>query len=126
MTAPTTDVIAIGNAIVDVMAPCADELIDRLGLTRGGMTLVVVAYRLSTIALADEVAHLEDGRLLDHGTHDELMGRCAGYARLVTAYAREAAERAAIAAGEESRPSTDDPVPSDGPVPSDDPVRSDA
>ena len=40
MTAPTTDVIAIGNAIVDVMAPCADDLIDQLGLTRGGMTLV--------------------------------------------------------------------------------------
>jgi sugar/nucleoside kinase (ribokinase family) len=40
VTQPTTDVIAIGNAIVDVMAPCADELIDRLGLTRGGMTLV--------------------------------------------------------------------------------------
>jgi sugar/nucleoside kinase (ribokinase family) len=40
VTAPTTDVIAIGNAIVDVMAPCADDLIDQLGLTRGGMTLV--------------------------------------------------------------------------------------
>lgn len=34
------DVIAIGNAIVDVMAPCEDELIDELGLVRGGMTLV--------------------------------------------------------------------------------------
>jgi sugar/nucleoside kinase (ribokinase family) len=40
MPQPTLDVIAIGNAIVDVMAPCADELIDRLGLTRGGMTLI--------------------------------------------------------------------------------------
>jgi sugar/nucleoside kinase (ribokinase family) len=40
MPAPRTDVIAIGNAIVDVMAPCRDELIDELGLTRGGMTLV--------------------------------------------------------------------------------------
>src|SRR5512139_1877321 len=43
MPEPTTDVIAIGNAIVDVMAPCAHELIDRLGLTRGGMTLVDTA-----------------------------------------------------------------------------------
>jgi len=40
MSAPTIDVIAIGNAIVDVMAPCADALIEDLGLTRGGMTLV--------------------------------------------------------------------------------------
>lgn len=40
MTQPTIDVIAIGNAIVDVMAPCQDELIERLDLVRGGMTLV--------------------------------------------------------------------------------------
>jgi len=40
MPAPAIDVIAIGNAIVDVMAPCADELIAKLGLNRGGMTLV--------------------------------------------------------------------------------------
>ncbi len=40
MTAPAYDVIAIGNAIVDVMAPCDDATIERLGMTRGGMTLV--------------------------------------------------------------------------------------
>lgn len=43
MSEPTTDVIAIGNAIVDVMAPCADDLIGTLGLERGGMTLVDTA-----------------------------------------------------------------------------------
>ncbi|WPZ03552.1 adenosine kinase [Blastomonas marina] len=40
MTEPRYDVIAIGNAIVDVMAPCSDELIDELQLNKGGMTLV--------------------------------------------------------------------------------------
>ena len=40
MTAPSTDVIAIGNAIVDVMAPCHEDDIARLGLAKGGMTLV--------------------------------------------------------------------------------------
>ena len=43
MPAATLDVIAIGNAIVDVMAPCADGLIEELGLVRGGMTLVDTA-----------------------------------------------------------------------------------
>jgi sugar/nucleoside kinase (ribokinase family) len=43
MSQPTLDVIAIGNAIVDVMAPCEDALIDRFGMTRGGMTLVDTA-----------------------------------------------------------------------------------
>lgn len=40
MSATKYDVIAIGNAIVDVMAPCADALIEQLGLVRGGMTLI--------------------------------------------------------------------------------------
>ncbi len=40
MTRPRYDVLAIGNAIVDVMSPCADELIAELGLVRGGMTLI--------------------------------------------------------------------------------------
>ena len=40
MKEPRYDVIAIGNAIVDVMAPCEDELIEELQLNRGGMTLV--------------------------------------------------------------------------------------
>ncbi len=40
MTETRYDVIAIGNAIVDVMAPCDEALVERLGLNRGGMTLV--------------------------------------------------------------------------------------
>lgn len=40
MSLPTIDVIAIGNAIVDVMAPAEDVDIERLGLAKGGMTLV--------------------------------------------------------------------------------------
>ncbi|MFC8500785.1 ABC transporter ATP-binding protein [Pedococcus sp. NPDC057267] len=66
-----------------------------------GTTVLVVAYRMSTITLADEIVYVENGRVLDHGTHAELLGRCAGYERLVTAYAREAAERAAVASDEE-------------------------
>ncbi|MEX1906762.1 ABC transporter ATP-binding protein/permease [Janibacter sp. Y6] len=60
----------------------------------GGSTVLLVAYRLSTIALADEVVHLEGGRVVDRGTHAELLGRDASYAHLVTAYARQADERA--------------------------------
>ena len=40
MSAPRYDVLAIGNAIVDVMSPCEDDLIEELGMARGGMTLV--------------------------------------------------------------------------------------
>jgi hypothetical protein len=47
------------------------------------------------------VVYIEEGRVLDHGRHADLMARCRGYERLVTAYAREAAERAAVAAEED-------------------------
>ena len=40
MSQPKYDVVAIGNAIVDVMAPCGEALIDELGMTRGGMMLI--------------------------------------------------------------------------------------
>ncbi len=50
------------------------------------VTVVVIAYRRATIALADEVAYLENGRIADRGTHAELLERSAGYRRLVTAY----------------------------------------
>jgi len=64
-------------------------------------TVLVVAYRMATIALADDVVYLENGLVVDHGPHSQLLGRCTGYARLVTAYAREAAERAAVLADED-------------------------
>ena len=51
-----------------------------------GTTLVVVAYRKATIGLADEVLHLASGRIVDRGTHAELLERSASYARLVNAY----------------------------------------
>lgn len=76
-------------------------ILDGLRERSEGITVLVVAYRMSTIGMADHVIYLEHGRVLDRGTHEELMGRCAGYQRLVTAYAREAAERAAVAATEE-------------------------
>ncbi len=40
MTEPRYDVIAIGNAVVDVIASCQDDLIEELELNRGGMTLI--------------------------------------------------------------------------------------
>jgi ABC-type multidrug transport system fused ATPase/permease subunit len=65
-----------------------------------GSTILVVAYRKATIALADEVVYLADGRVVDHGTHLELLERHSGYADLVNAYEQAAAERAAEAAAE--------------------------
>jgi ABC-type multidrug transport system fused ATPase/permease subunit len=58
-----------------------------------GTTVIVIAYRMATIALADEVVYLERGRVAARGTHDRLLRDSEGYRRLVTAYQRDAEER---------------------------------
>ena len=67
-----------------------------------GATVVVVAYRRATIALADEVVWIERGRVVDRGTHEELIGRTPGYALLVNAYDDEAERRAGLVGAEEA------------------------
>ncbi|WP_172898735.1 MULTISPECIES: ABC transporter ATP-binding protein [unclassified Actinoplanes] len=60
-----------------------------LGALRGadaGASILVVAYRRATIALADEVVYLNRGRVVATGTHTGLMAAHEGYRELVTAY----------------------------------------
>ncbi|MEX2422477.1 MAG: hypothetical protein WD990_00730 [Acidimicrobiia bacterium] len=56
-------------------------------------TVVLVAYRRSSISLADRVVYIEEGRILGQGAHDELMATVPGYSRLIRAYEEDAAER---------------------------------
>jgi ABC-type multidrug transport system fused ATPase/permease subunit len=51
-------------------------------------TLIVVAYRLPTIRLADRVLYLERGRLRATGSHEELLATQPGYAAMIRAYER--------------------------------------
>jgi ABC-type multidrug transport system fused ATPase/permease subunit len=59
-----------------------------------GASILVVAYRRATIALADEVVYLEQGKVVATGTHTSLLANHSGYADLVTAYEKAEAERA--------------------------------
>ena len=69
-------------------------------------TVVVVAYRPSSIVLADEIAYMEDGKMVAYGSHEALLRSTPGYATLLQAYEKDAAERiAADAALEEGHES---------------------
>jgi ABC-type multidrug transport system fused ATPase/permease subunit len=60
-----------------------------LGNLREGLehsTVVMVASRPSTIALADDVLFVEAGQITAHGTHDELMEKIDAYRELVEAF----------------------------------------
>ncbi|MBT8198263.1 MAG: ABC transporter ATP-binding protein/permease, partial [Acidimicrobiia bacterium] len=58
-------------------------------------TVIVVAYRRSSIVLADEVVYIENGRIVAHGSHESVVQSAPGYADLLQAYERDAEERAA-------------------------------
>ena len=64
------------------------------GLRSQATTLLIVAHRLSTIALADRVLYLDDGVIAGSGTHDELLA-LPGYQALVHAYEVDEQEAAA-------------------------------
>ncbi|WP_037801770.1 ABC transporter ATP-binding protein [Streptomyces sp. NRRL F-5135] len=81
--------LVLDDATSSIDPQVEGRILTRLRDARVPSTLVLVAYRQATIALADQVVHIERGRVVDSGTHEELLARCAGYRELVTAYERE-------------------------------------
>ncbi len=67
--------------------PATEErVLGKLAALHDGMTIIVVASRPSTIALADEVLYMHEGRIVAQGKHEELLRSNTDYHSLISAF----------------------------------------
>jgi ATP-binding cassette subfamily B protein len=69
------------------------EIGRRLRMARAGRTSVLISHRLSTLRDADVIVVLDEGVVVEQGTHDELIAQGGEYARLFAIQARAYASR---------------------------------
>jgi ATP-binding cassette subfamily B protein len=72
-------VLILDDATSSVDARTEAEIKRGLREVMKDRTTFIVAHRLSTISLADEIVVMDDGRIVDRGTHEELLERCPLY-----------------------------------------------
>jgi ABC-type transport system involved in Fe-S cluster assembly fused permease/ATPase subunit len=63
------------SALDTITEQSVKDALDRLGSDR---TVLVIAHRLGTIRNADQIIVLSEGRILEQGTHDDLLDRVGG------------------------------------------------
>ncbi|WP_405853674.1 ABC transporter ATP-binding protein/permease [Streptomyces sp. NBC_00090] len=76
--------LLLDDATSAVDAKVEHEIHEALKSVMAGRTTLLIAHRRSTLGLADRIAVLDDGRLSDIGTHEELEERSPLYRRLLT------------------------------------------
>ena len=91
---PALFILDEATSSIDTEAEQAIQFaIDRV---RGGRTSFIIAHRLSTIRNADRILVIDRGRILEEGTHAQLMRRRGHYYELYTTQFRQEAEDAAL------------------------------
>ena len=78
------EILLLDDATSAIDARIEAEIHETLRRLMQGRTTLLVAHRRSTLALADRIAVLENGRVVDVGTEDELQERCPLFRRLLS------------------------------------------
>ncbi|WP_297082670.1 ABC transporter ATP-binding protein [uncultured Demequina sp.] len=92
-------VLVLDDATSAVDPRVEQEILRGLSADGQGPTVLIIAYRLASILLADHVVHVDSGSVVDAGPHEALLDRDRGYRELVLAYEEDSRRQADEEAG---------------------------
>ena len=76
------DILILDDSLSAVDSNTEKTIIENIKKTREGKTNIIVAHRISAIRHADKIVVLDNGKILNFGTHDELLEKCPWYKQL--------------------------------------------
>jgi ATP-binding cassette subfamily B protein len=76
------DILIMDDALSAVDAKTEEQILSGLQEDRANKTTIIVAQRLSSVMHADEILVLDDGRITERGTHDQLLADHGWYAEM--------------------------------------------
>ena len=76
------DILILDDSLSAVDSNTEKAIIENIKKTREGKTNIIVAHRISAVRHADKIVVLDNGKILNFGTHDELLEKCPWYKQL--------------------------------------------
>lgn len=76
-------ILILDDSVSAVDTKTERKIIDSLKQTRRGKTTLMIAHRISTVEQMDKILFVDEGAIVDFGTHAELSERCPAYAQMV-------------------------------------------
>ena len=76
------DILILDDSLSAVDSNTEKTIIENIKKTREGKTNIIVVHRISAVRHADKIVVLDNGKILNFGTHDELLEKCPWYKQL--------------------------------------------
>ena len=76
------EILILDDSLSAVDSNTEKTIIENIKKTREGKTNIIVAHRISAVRHADKIVVLDNGRILNFGTHEELIEKCPWYKQL--------------------------------------------
>ena len=82
------DILVLDEPTAAMDAQAEAEVFEHFRQLSQGRITILISHRFSTVRMADQIAVLDQGRIVEHGSHEELMKLNGSYAHLFTLQAR--------------------------------------